>query len=353
MFKNPKRKGIKRVTIQQEKILIVAPAWVGDAVMSLALIHRLRQQSPQTSITVLAVAWCTAVYKMCDDVNTVIPFYVGHGVLDLKTRWQYAKQLGAEKFDRAYILPNSWKSALIPFLARIPKRIGFLGEGRWGLLTEWHKKPAYPLLVDRYQSLTGGETPFMRPHLSIKPNFDYQKSLLDRLQATVDAPILAFCPGAEYGPAKRWPTTSYAKVAKHFIEQGWQIWLFGSPKDIPVAAEITENIKGQGIVNWVGHTTLEEAIYLLSLAKVALTNDSGLMHVACALKVPTVALFGSSTPAYTPPLSDKASILYLHVECSPCFKRVCPLPAPKHMQCLEGISPEQVIQEIEEKMELI
>ena len=328
------------------KILVVAPAWVGDAVMSLALIHRLKQQNPDVEIAVLVVPWCAAVFSLCEDVTHVIPLNIPHGVFGMRARWKCARALKAYRFDVAYILPNSWKSALIPFLAGIPQRIGFVGEMRWGLLTQCHKKTKdLPLLVDRYQSLAGRSEVFLRPKLTIKPGQFDEVVLLEKQGGTLDKPIIAFCPGAEYGSAKRWPSNYYAIVAQYYVDQGWQVWLFGSPKDAAVAKEITTAVSGD-IISWVGHTTLEEAIYLLSLARMVVTNDSGLMHVAAALNLSTIALFGSSSPNYTPPLSDKAIVKYLHVSCSPCFKRECPLTGNDYMKCLTGIHPDTVIADL-------
>lgn len=333
-----------------QKILIVAPAWVGDAVMSLALVHRLKQQNPQSEISVLVVPWCVAVFNLCPDVARVIPLNIAHGVFGLKARWACAKMLREYRFDIAYILPNSWKSALIPFLAQIPKRIGFRGEMRWGLLTDCHKKAIHlPLLVDKYQSLAGKEGAFLRPHLSISIDSMEKETLLAKQSVNISKPVLAFCPGAEYGPAKRWPAASYAAVAQAYIHQGWQVWLFGSPKDDLVAKEIAAAIEEGNVINWVGKTTLAEAIKLLSLAQVVVTNDSGLMHVSAALNLRTIALFGSSTPAYTPPLSDNATVLYLNVPCSPCFKRICPLQGKDYMKCLTQIAPKQVIDHLSYK----
>ncbi|WP_032112475.1 lipopolysaccharide heptosyltransferase II [Candidatus Paracaedibacter symbiosus] len=340
--------------LKQQKILIVAPAWVGDAVMSLGLIHRLKQQNPQAEITVLVVPWCEAVFKFCQDVTRVIPLNIPHGVFGMKARWQCAAALKAYQFDVAYVLPNSWKSALIPFLARIPTRIGFTGEMRWGLLTHCLKKATHlPLLVDKYQSLMQTErqenSEFLRPRLAINTNTFEREELLARGSVILDKPVMAFCPGAEYGPAKRWPASYYAMVAQTYVDQGWQIWILGSPKDAAVAEEIVSAVSGQ-MTNWIGKTSLAEAIYLLSLSKMVVTNDSGLMHVAAALSLPTVALFGSSSPDYTPPLSPLATIMYLKTACSPCFKRECPLIGDAHMKCLTQIWPQQVIETISEKL---
>ena len=219
-----------------QKILIVAPAWVGDAVMSLALIHRLKRQNPTAEISVLVVPWCQAVFSLCKEVVRVIPLNISHGVFGIKARWQCAQDLKSCQFDVVYVLPNSWKSALIPFLAGIPKRIGFVGEMRWGVLTHCLKPASHlPLLVDKYQFLAGEEGEYLRPKLMIDScQFDVE-TLLARRNASLEKPVMAFCPGAEYGTAKRWPPSYYAEVAQYYLEQGWQVWLFGSPQDATVA----------------------------------------------------------------------------------------------------------------------
>ena len=153
-------------------------------------------------------------------------------------------------------------------------------------------------------------------------------------------PVLALCPGAEYGPAKRWPAAYFAEVAKDRLDQGWDVWLFGSHKDQAVAAEIQQLLGGR-CIDLSGRTQLGEAIDLMSLAAVVVSNDSGLMHVAAALGRNLVALYGSSDPGFTPPLNDNARILRLGLSCSPCFQRECPLG---HLKCLRDLDPSQVLQ---------
>lgn len=333
--------------IKKQKILIVAPAWVGDAVMSLGLIQSIKESDPYAEITVLCVPWCEAVFRVSTAVTAIIPMNIPHGVFGFKARLEMARYLRGEKFDIAYVLPNSWKSALVPFLARIPVRIGYVGEMRWGLLTHAFKKDEhFSLLVDKYQALAGIKENFLRPKLQINASLDKVNTLLHEYFISLDKPIISFCPGAEYGPAKQWPASYYAEIAQVCIARGWQVWLFGSPKDKAVADEISKVINTD-IVNWVGKTTLEEAIYLLALSRSVITNDSGLMHVAAALDLPTIALFGSSDPCYTPPLSSKAKVLYLKVQCSPCFKRICPLKGEEYMKCLRHIRSNEVVSAID------
>jgi heptosyltransferase II len=333
---------------ENQKILILAPSWVGDAVMSLGFIQGLKQKIPAAEIDVLAGPWCQAVYQLHPDVHQVIPCNFPHGAFNLMGRWRCAQELRKKSYQTAYVLPNSWKSALIPFFAKIPERVGYLGEGRWGLLTTSYAKPKnLPLLIQQYQYLAAlGEVP-LEPKLAANPIA--QTKVLAKFNLTQEQPIMVFCPGAEYGPAKQWPTESFRNVANHFNHQGWQIWLLGSPKDQEVAKKITSPTK-ENIVNLIGQTTLEEAIHLLGAATVVVTNDSGLMHVAASLSRPTLALFGSSSPTYTPPLSKKAKILYKGVSCSPCFQRVCPLTGDQHLHCLTLITPMEVQQMIEQLM---
>jgi heptosyltransferase-2 len=150
---------------------------------------------------------------------------------------------------------------------------------------------------------------------------------------------LALCPGAEYGPAKRWPVAYYAEVARKKIDQGWQVWLFGSNKDKADAEQINNEASGL-CSDFTGRTTLAEAVDLMSLAHTVVSNDSGLMHVAAALNKNLIAIYGSSDPGFTPPLNDNAQVISLNLDCAPCFKRDCPLG---HTNCLTGITPEQVL----------
>lgn len=333
--------------LSQHKILIIAPSWIGDAVMSLSLIQVLKRQRPQSLIHVLAAPWCRPIYQVCPDVAQTMVMPVGHGQLDLLTRWRLAKELKQEGYSEAYILPNSWKSALIPFLARIPKRIGYWGEGRIGLLTHGFKRqPHLKFLVQQYQYLAGEDSASIKPRLFLSPSPEEREKLRQQWGIQEEEAIIALCPGAEYGPAKRWPTDYFAHVIDHYGHRGWQCVILGSGKDQPVAEEICQKATMTAI-NLTGKTSLVEAMEVLSLARVVVTNDSGLMHVAAALDRPVVAIFGSSSPAYTPPLSSKARIVYQGVPCSPCFKRECPLKGDAHLHCLTTIKPEHIYQVIE------
>ncbi|MCX7897760.1 MAG: lipopolysaccharide heptosyltransferase II [Rhodocyclaceae bacterium] len=323
------------------KILIVAPSWIGDAVMTQPLLARLAAMSPALEIHVLAPQWCAPLFVRMPEVKRVLANPFGHGVFDLAGRWAFARGLRDERFLRAYVLPNSWKSALIPFFAGIPERIGYRGEARYILLNRVLPNSRLPRLVDRYLALAGplpDETP--RPHLVSTHAQQQQTRRLLGLSPPTE-PIV-FCPGAEYGPAKRWPAAHFAALARLVGERLQRpVWLLGSAKDAPVGAEIARMAQ-EYVTDLTGRTTLSQAIDLLAGAWAVVTNDSGLMHVAAALDRRLVALFGSSSPAFTPPLSPHAKIVSLGLPCSPCFQRTCPLPGKAQLACLTGITPTEV-----------
>lgn len=326
-----------------KKALIVAPSWIGDTIMAQPLFARLQASHPGLQLDALAPRWVAPVLQRMDEISEVIDSPFGHGQLSLKPRWRLARQLAERNYDAVYVLPNSLKSALVPFLAGIPERIGFIGESRYGLINRRHRldKSALPLMVERFAQLaekpgTLPPRPIELPRINSSP--EDQQQTLAALGLERPARIAAFCPGAEYGPAKRWPAAHFATLARKLAEQGFAIWLFGSPKDHPVAEEISR-LAPDLCRNLCGTTSLAQAVDLLALADLVVCNDSGLMHVAAALDRPLVTLYGSSSPGFTPPLSKQADILSLKLACSPCFKRECPLG---HLDCLNKLSPEHV-----------
>lgn len=280
------------------------------------------------------------------EVADTIALPFGHGDLRLGERRRFAKGLPA--YERAVVLPNSWKSALVPWHAGIPVRTGYRGEMRYGVLNDVRvlDEATLPLIVERYAALAqpAGEAlrrPLPEPRLAIDENA--RRATLARLGLTTDKPVAAFAPGAEYGPAKRWPARHFATLAAALIERGYQVWLMGSRKDAVVTAEI-QRLCGGACVDFAGRTSLDEAIDLMSFAQRVVTNDSGLMHIAAALDRPTAAIFGSSSPAFTPPLSAKARVITLRLSCSPCFARTCPLG---HTNCLVTLEPARVLEALD------
>lgn len=305
------------------------------------LLMRLRELHPQAEIHVLAPAWSAPLLARMPEVTASIENPFAHGAFDWAGRKALGCRLAQAGFQQAFVLPNSWKSALVPFFARIPERIGYHGEARYFLLNRRLPKSVLPRLVDRYAALAGQfDAPTPEPRLTSTPQ--QQCAARTALGLSLDPAPLVFCPGAEYGPAKRWPIHHYAALARKIGADGTAIWIIGSSKDREVGDAIALQSEGSAL-NLCGRTNLDQAIDLIAGARAVVSNDSGLMHVAAALDRPLVALYGSSSPDYTPPLSARATILSLGLDCSPCFKRECPLPAPDTLRCLDDIAPERVL----------
>jgi heptosyltransferase-2 len=327
------------------RTLIVAPSWVGDSILAEPLISLLRETYEEPSIDVLAPPWCAPVFQRMRGVRRIVENPVPHGRFDLATRRRIAASLRGEGYARAFVLPLSWKSALIPFLARIPRRVGYKGEARYGLLNDLRSldRKALPRLVDRFCALAGtpGTGVPMPPAPVLVPDIANRDAAIRAMRLKGEGPVAILCPGAEYGPAKRWPPTHFADLARRLLEVGARVWILGSPNDrlatdalIGAAGESAKKMR-----DLTGKTDLGTAIDLMSVAGVVVSNDSGLMHAAAAVGAPLVALFGSSSPIYTPPLSPQARIAKIEIECSPCFKRECPLG---HFRCMRELSPELV-----------
>ena len=322
--------------------LIIAPSWIGDAVLSHPLLMRIKEADPTGTIDVLAPPWVLPVYRRMPEVGATRSLPFGHGDLKLGERRRFAKAL--PRYDRAVVLPNTFKSALVPWHAGIPMRTGWRGEMRYGLLNDMRMldEAELPLIVERYAALAqpAGEAlrrPLPDPRLAVDPAT--RAAALARHGLDASRPVAAFAPGAEYGPAKRWPPRHFAQLARDLHARGHAVWLLGSAKDAAITAEI-RRLAGDICVDLAGKTTLDEAIDLISAAACVVSNDSGLMHVAAALDRPMAALFGSSSPAFTPPLSSKARVISLRLDCSPCFARTCPLG---HTHCLETLEPARVL----------
>jgi len=336
------------VTTMPRKILIIAPSWIGDTIAAQPLFMRLEARYPGVTLDALAAPWVAPVLAAMPQIERVIPNPFAHGELQFKARMALGRSLRAYRYDEAIVLPNSWKSALVPFFAGIPVRTGFVGEARWGLINRPHRldKLALPRQADRYAQLA--EDPGTPPAQPLPfPQLTRRAQTIAATLATFDlaaAPAPAvLCPGAEYGPAKRWPPEYFAHLARMLADRGMPVWLIGGKQDAAIGDYI-ETLTEGAARNLCGKTDLSQAFDLISLARVAVTNDSGLMHVSAALGVPVVALFGSSSPAYTPPLSDQAVAMSLALPCSPCFKRTCPL---KHTKCLNDLHPDRVIDKID------
>ena len=324
------------------RILVISPNWIGDAVMAQPLLHVLKQMYPLHPIDVLAPPSVSPVWRAMAEVDTVIETPFRHGALQLKARWQLARQLKLRGYDQAYVLPNTLKFALIPWLAGIRKRVGYLGEKRYGLLNVIHydDKAAPRGMVAFYAALAGPAlSPIPRPRLTV--DVIEAERVMRHFGLTPQLPLLVFAPGAEFGSAKRWPAAYFGQLAQT-VRQSMgqvQIVLLGSAKDQPVTEEIVT--WAPEVISLAGATSLAEAIALIAQAGAVVSNDSGLLHIASALNRPVVALYGPTDPGHAPPFSDIATSIYLHLSCAPCRQRECPL---LHHKCMRDMLPAQVWQ---------
>ena len=312
------------------------------------MLTRLRQQHAELELDVLAPAWSAPLLRRMAEVRRVLDNPFANGEFNFRGRLALARRIRGEAYDEAIVLPNSWKSALIPYLAGIPRRTGFLGEARYLLLNRVHRYDprSLPQLALRYAKLAeaidaGPQRPLAAPQLRSTPQ--QQAAVRAALGLAASGEPVIFCPGAEYGPAKRWPARHFAALARTLGDAAQPVWLLGSDKDRALGEEIAQAAQGTAL-NLCGRTTLEQAIDLLAGARLVVANDSGLMHVAAALDRPLLALYGSSSPGYTPPLSPHAKIVTTNIACSPCFQRVCPLG---HFKCLEELTPQQVLRHLD------
>jgi len=310
------------------RILVVAPNWIGDALMAQPLLARLRERRPDLKVDMLAPEWVAPVARRMPEVDEVITTRFRHGALNLRRRWQLGRRLKERRYRQAIVLPNSWKAALVPFFADIPVRSGYVGESRYGLLNLLYRRGDRAMRehYGRLSEAPGTEPVAPLPHASLR--VDAAQAAATRARFGLLSGYVVLCPGAEYGPAKRWPY--FAELAQR-LEQ--PVVLLGSQNDVPAA----EGIAGR---NLVGRTTLDEAIDILAGAARVVSNDSGLMHVAAALGRPLVALFGSSSPEKTPPQPGRSRVLWLKPECSPCYARDCPLG---HFRCMRELDVDMVL----------
>jgi heptosyltransferase-2 len=313
----------------------------------------LRQQQLDVEIDVLAPGWSLPILERMPEVRNAIEMPVGHGRLDLRARYRLGRSLAEKGYNQAILLPNSLKSALVPFWARIPKRTGWVGEMRYGLLNDIRRldKSKLTMTVQRFVALAYSPETDVSNKIPL-PRLDISDGDVDEARRHLglglpEGKLLILCPGAEYGAAKCWPPKYYGELARRMIDQGWSVWLFGSEKDSEACSGVNA-VAGGRCVNLSGRTSLAQAVDLMSLADAVVSNDSGLMHVAAALDRPLVAIYGPSDPEFTPPLNPGHEILYLGSDCSPCFKRECP---EGDLKCLEGISVDMVVAALQQVVE--
>jgi heptosyltransferase-2 len=338
------------VTVR-DKVLVVGPSWVGDMVMAQALYKLLRLDTPGAEIHVVAPPWSLPVLARMPEVARAIELDLRHGELRLARRRELGRQLRAERYTRAIVLPRSAKAALVPWFAKVPRRTGFRGEWRYGLLNDVRRLDArLDQTVKRFVALgrpRGSEPPRSLPP-ALRPRLVSDATNLDRLRTAHGlrhgAPLVALMPGAEYGPAKRWPAAHFGALGAALASADRDVVVLGSAKERAIGDEVAARAAHPRVRNLCGATSLADVVDLSAAAEVAVSNDSGLLHVAAAAGAPVVAIYGSSSPRFTPPLTDAAAIASLALECSPCFARECPL---KHLRCLNELPPATVLRAVE------
>ena len=340
MFKDPIRSAVGT----GDKLLIVGPAWIGDMVMAQSLYKLLVSRNPRARIDVIAPPWSKPILDRMPEVNRAVELDVVHGRIALRTRRKLGRSLRGQGYRQAIVLPRSLKAALVPYFASVPVRTGYRGEWRFALINDLRRFDPVRLdqTVKRFIALglarDEDELPPL-PQPSLRTDGENLSAAVERLGLTPTNATVAFMPGAEYGPAKRWPAGRFGELAAQLADAGAQVWILGSERERKLGEEVRRAAGRDGVANLCGGTTLADAVDLLGAARVAVTNDSGLMHVAAAVNTHVIGLYGSTTPRFTPPLTERADILYRNLECSPCFRRRCPLG---HFNCMMEMAVDDV-----------
>lgn len=337
--------------MSQLRTLVISPNWIGDAVMAQPLLALLKARHPERPIDVLAPPAVAPVWRAVAEVDTVLETPFRHKALQLKERWRYARLLRARGYADAYVLPNTIKYALIPWLAGIPRRVGYKGEMRYGLLNVLHHddKPARPMMPFYAALAQAASLPaprdVARPRLKVPA--ERVRETCARHGIDLARKLVVYAPGAEFGRAKRWPPRHFGELARKIVadDPRAQIALLGSPKDRETCDEVAAAAgdAASNMLNLAGATKLDEAAALIAQADAVVTNDSGLMHIASGLNRPLVALYGPTDPRHTPPSSEFAHWIWLHIECAPCQQRECPLG---HHNCMEKLGADLAWQEL-------
>jgi len=314
------------------RIVIRATNWVGDAVMSLPALEAVRHRFPKAHIAVVAKPWVAGLYAGEHFADEVILYGGG-------SRFQLARTLRAGHFDCAILLQNAFDAALVAWLAGIPNRIGYNRDGRGLLLTRAVPVPKLGE-IPRHQRFYYLELLRRAGLIERLPECDAIR--LHSPAATARRRVIGVSPGAAFGSAKRWLPERFAEAAGALAAQrGASIALFGSSTERALCAEVAAMLNGHSVINYAGETSLAQFIELAAGCELFLTNDSGAMHIASALGVPTVAIFGATDDVATGPTGLKARVVRQAVECSPCLLRECPIDH----RCMTRVSSERVVEE--------
>jgi heptosyltransferase-2 len=336
---------------EQPRALVISPNWIGDAVMAQPLLRLLKQANPERAIDVLAPPQVVPVWRRIREADHIMVTPFRHRALQLGERVRTARRLRQRGYEAAYVLPNTLKYALIPWLAGIPTRVGYKGEMRYGMVNVMHHDDLPPRSMVPFYAALAQEPGLVPPTGLQRPSLivagEETEAICKRLNVALDRPLVAFAPGAEFGIAKRWPPAHYGALAAEVVRAlpGVQVALLGSPNDRATCEQVQAHAGAAAgsVLNLAGQTSLDEAIALVAQTTAVVSNDSGLLHIASALNRPVVALYGSTDPGYAPPLSEVARVISLRLECSPCRQRECPLG---HHDCMNKMSVERVWSEL-------
>lgn len=344
---------MKPMAGEPRRILVRATNWVGDAVMSLPALLALRRRFPQAVIAVAARPWVLDLYRLEPAVDELIPYDAPKGFAGLTAQWRFARGLSQRRFDCAVLFPNAFEAAWIAWAARIPRRIGYARDGRGFLLTQSVPvpKPGEIPAHERFYYLE-----LLRRAGLIEEMPEADSIRLGRAEAAraaglrrfrelgVAAPVVGVSPGAAFGGAKRWLPERFAEAAASIAAHlGASVAVFGAPAEAELCEAVVRNAheRGARARNFGGATDLAGFIELASACDIFLTNDSGAMHIASALNVPTVAVFGATNPAATGPVGPASRVVREPVECAPCLLRECPIDH----RCMTGVTAGRVVEE--------
>ena len=334
---------IKLDMLSTNRFLIIAPSWIGDLLMSQSLYKSLKANYHNCTIDVIAKPYLNDLIKLMPEVNNNYDLCIDHKEFGFSKRLKISKQLKDNNYSTAIILTNTFKSAIIPWIMNIPKRIGYKTELRSILLTKSYKLIKHEdSMVNRYLKLIDSSfDKTFRPYLNLDP--DIIRKYKNKYIPNDTKKNVILCPEAEFGDTKRWPQKKWISIAKYFKDENHNVFFVG--KDIESSKAYEEIIDDILITSLIGKTTLKDVAYIMSCADLVVTNDSGLMHLAASLGINLISIYGSSSPFYTPPLmkENHGEIIYKHVECSPCYKKKCPLTDDLNLKCLESITSEEVI----------
>ena len=330
-----------KIDSDRSPILIVPYMWIGDFVRCHSVVKLLNARFPNRPVDVLTTSLCAPLTDYMPGLRRTVVVDLPRSRVSVTNQLSLARRLKREDYGSALIMPRTWKSALAPFLAGIPERTGFFGEARFVLLNDLrYGERRLPRMVDRCAALAlpaGAQLPDEWPLPELKvgraeiESWRHQQGLAGQTK-----PVIALAPGA-VGPSKRWPAGAYANLARRLTAEGFGVWVVGGPEEKSLAAEIVGNTPARDLTG----TDLRTAILALAGAAAAVSNDSGLLHVAAALGTPAIGIFGPTSPWHWAPLNPLAATIEAttKIDCRPCHKPVCRLV---HHRCMREISSEQV-----------